>query len=138
MYLLFESTDRYVSCVQQHNEKLVQYVISRNQALQEERDQALEESQRIAKDLASLQTVQGDSLRPEQETMFTSMVKLKLRRSENGVIQAHNVGGRPTNLLQIRHLQHAGTCEVQREMHQRPAQRHLTTFLTVGRSKKKQ
>ena len=26
------------------------------------------------------------------------------------------------------HLQHAGTCEVQREMHQPPAHRHLTTF----------
>ena len=105
VYLLLKSTDRYVSCVQQHNEKLVQYVTSRNQALQEERDKALEESQRIAKNLASLQTVQGDSLRPEQETMFTSMVKLKLRRSENGVIQAHNVRGRPTNLLQIRSVE---------------------------------
>ena len=105
VYLLFKSTDRYVSCVQQHNEKPIQYVTSRNQALQEERDQALEESQRIAKDLASLQTVQGDSLRPEQETMFTSMVKLKLRRSENGVIQAHNVRGRPTNLLQLRSVE---------------------------------
>ena len=34
--------------------------------------------------------------------MFTSIVKLKLRRSATGTIQAKNARGRPTNLVLIR------------------------------------
>ena len=85
VYLFFTSTNRHVSQIEQQNEHFVQYIISRNQALGE--------SERISKELASLRTIQGDSLMPEQEKMFTSMVKLKLRRSEAGLIPAHDVRG---------------------------------------------
>ena len=41
------------------------------------------------------------------------------------------------HMLTIRHLQRAGSCEVQREMHQRQRTANLTTFLKAGRSKNK-
>ena len=88
VYLFFTSTNHLVSQIEQQNEHFVQYIIFRNQALQNECDPALGESERISKELASLKTIQSDSLMREQEKMFTSMVKLKLRCSEAGLIQA--------------------------------------------------
>ena len=54
------------------------------------------------KELEFLKTIGGDSLRPKQVQMFTSMVKLKLRRSHNGLIKTHSVPGRTTNLITVR------------------------------------
>ena len=66
VYLFFTSTNHHVSKIEQQNKHFTQYIISRNQALQNEHDQALGESERISKELASLKTIQGDSLMPEQ------------------------------------------------------------------------
>ena len=106
VYLLFTSTNNHISQIEQQNEQFIQYNISRNQALQDECDQALGQSERILKELASLKTIQGDSLMPAQEKIVMSMVKLKLGRSEAGLIQAlYNVRGRPTNLIKVRSIE---------------------------------
>ena len=64
----------------------------------------MEGSQKTSNQLESLHCINGDSLTLEQEQIFTSIVKCKLRRSSSGLIQAKNVRGRPTNLVQIRNV----------------------------------
>ena len=94
-----------VSHVEENNERFKNFSIVQNLKLRDERDQALDKCQKALKELESLKTVSGDSLRPEQEQMFTSIVKLKLRRSQNGLIKAHSVRGRPTNLITVRSVE---------------------------------
>ena len=105
VYFLCNSAEECVSQVQENNERFKNFLIAQNLKLREERDQALDECQKTLKELESLKTVSGDSLRPEQEQMFTSMVKLKLRRSQNGLMKAHSVRGRPTNLITVRSVE---------------------------------
>ena len=82
------SAEECISQVEENNERFKNFLIAQNLKLREERDQALDECQKTLKELESLKTVSGDSLRPEQEQMFTSMVNLKLCRSQNGLIKA--------------------------------------------------
>ena len=78
VYFFFNSTNSYGSCMEQVNEHCTQYFISQNQILREQRDQALNLSERAYKELELLKSINGDSLSPEQEQLFTSIVKLKL------------------------------------------------------------
>ena len=105
VYFLTNSTEECVSQVEENNERFKNLLIAQNLKLRDERDQVLDECQKTLKELESLKTVSGDSPRPEQEQMFTSMVKLKLRRSQNGLIKAHSVRGRPTNLITVRSVE---------------------------------
>ena len=89
----------------QVNERFTHHFISQNQILREQRDKALNESERAYKELELLKNINGDSLSPDQEQLFTSIVKQKLSRSKTGSIQAHNVRGRPTNLVQVRSVE---------------------------------
>ena len=102
IYFLFDATTDYVSNIEERNERATQYFISRNLSLQSELDNALDKSEQTSKELKNLRNVSGDSLSVEQEQMFTSIVKLKFRRSATGTIQAKNAQGRPTNLVSIR------------------------------------
>ena len=81
--------------MEQVSERFTQHFISQNQILREQRDQAMNESERAYKELELLKSINGDSLIPEQEQLFTSIVKLKSSRSKTGSIQTHNVRGRP-------------------------------------------
>ena len=99
------SAEECVSQVEENNERFKNFLIAQNLKLRDERDQASDECQKTLKELGSLKTISGDSLRPEQEQMFTSMVKLKLRRSQNGLIKAHSVRRRPTNLITVRSVE---------------------------------
>ena len=67
------------------------------------------------------------------------VAKLQLQMAGQNDLQVGNAVGHL--LVASRHLQHAGTCEVQREIHQvaNSGQRtaNLTTFLRVRISKKK-
>ena len=57
---------------------------------------------RAKKTSKQLESLRWDSLTKEQEQIFKSILKCKLRCSSSGLVQAKNVRGRPTNLVQIR------------------------------------
>ena len=92
--------------MEQVSESFAQHFVSQNRVLREQRDQALNKSERACKELELLKSIDGDSLSPEQEQqLFTFIGKLKLSRSKTGSIQAHNVRGRPANLVQVRSVE---------------------------------
>ena len=67
VYFFFNSTKSYVSRMDQVNERFTHHFISQNQILREQRDQALNESERAYKELELLKNFNGDSLSPDQE-----------------------------------------------------------------------